>query len=53
MVRYEYVCPKCGEKFLSKVMKGAQCPACKVKGTRVFSIGMVQFKGKGFYATGG
>lgn len=53
MVRYEYACPKCGEKFMSELMKGAKCPTCKIKGTRVFSISMVQFKGKGFYATGG
>jgi putative FmdB family regulatory protein len=54
---YIYLCEKCEEqKEVVKSMSDpdpTSCPDCNQSITRVFNVGGVQFKGKGFYSTGG
>jgi putative FmdB family regulatory protein len=54
---YLYDCSKCGE--VKELVKGisdpdlTSCPDCGGNLKRVYSVGGIQFKGKGFYSTGG
>jgi putative FmdB family regulatory protein len=57
MPTYIYLCENCNDN--KEVVKGMndpdpkKCPDCGLSIKRVFSVGGVQFKGKGFYSTGG
>jgi putative FmdB family regulatory protein len=53
MGKYEFNCPKCNKRFIAEKPQKGVCPDCKVEGVRIYSVGLIQFKGKGFYATGG
>jgi putative FmdB family regulatory protein len=54
---YVYSCEKCEDT--KEILKGMNdsdpnnCPDCGGDIKRVFSVGGIQFKGKGFYSTGG
>jgi len=54
---YVYSCEKCEDnKELVKSMSDPDpetCPDCGSTIKRVFGVGGIQFKGKGFYSTGG
>ena len=54
---YVYSCEKCEDsKELVKGMNDPDpenCPDCGSAIKRVFGVGGIQFKGKGFYSTGG
>lgn len=54
---YVYSCEKCEEnKEIVKNMSDPDpesCPDCGGNIKRVFNVGGIQFKGKGFYSTGG
>ena len=54
---YLYACEKCEDnKELVKDMNDPDpknCPDCKSNIKRIFSVGGIAFKGKGFYSTGG
>lgn len=54
---YVYSCDKCEDnKELVKGMNDPdpkKCPDCNGEIKRVFGVGGIQFKGKGFYSTGG
>jgi putative FmdB family regulatory protein len=54
---YLYACEKCEDnKELVKGMNDPDpkdCPDCGSNIRRVFSVGGIAFKGKGFYSTGG
>jgi putative FmdB family regulatory protein len=54
---YVYACEKCEDsKELVKGMNDPDpetCPDCEGTIKRVFGVGGIQFKGKGFYSTGG
>jgi putative FmdB family regulatory protein len=54
---YLYACEKCKDnKELVKGMNDPDpdlCPDCGSNIKRVFSVGGIAFKGKGFYSTGG
>ena len=54
---YLYACEKCEDnKELVKSMNDPDpkdCPDCGSNIRRVFSVGGIAFKGKGFYSTGG
>ena len=54
---YVYSCEKCEDnKELVKGMNDPDpenCPDCGSNIKRVFSVGGIAFKGKGFYSTGG
>ena len=54
---YLYACEKCeNNKELVKGMNDPDpttCPDCGSNIKRVFGVGGIQFKGKGFYSTGG
>jgi putative FmdB family regulatory protein len=54
---YTYACEKCEDiKEISKGMSDSdpkECPDCGKTIKRVFNVGGIQFKGKGFYSTGG
>jgi len=54
---YVYSCEKCeDDKELVKGMSDPDpktCPDCGSNIKRVFGVGGIQFKGKGFYSTGG
>jgi putative FmdB family regulatory protein len=54
---YLYACEKCEDnKELVKAMNDPDpeyCPDCGNNIKRVFSVGGIAFKGKGFYSTGG
>ena len=54
---YVYSCEKCEDnKELVKGMSDPDpktCPDCGSNIKRVFGVGGIQFKGKGFYSTGG
>jgi putative FmdB family regulatory protein len=54
---YVYSCEKCEDN--KEIFKGMNesdpefCPDCGNSIKRVFAVGGIQFKGKGFYSTGG
>lgn len=54
---YLYACEKCEDnKELVKDMNDPDpknCPDCNGNIKRIFSVGGIAFKGKGFYSTGG
>jgi putative FmdB family regulatory protein len=54
---YLYACEKCKDnKELVKDMNDPDpenCPDCGSNIKRIFSVGGIAFKGKGFYSTGG
>jgi putative FmdB family regulatory protein len=54
---YLYACEKCEDnKELVKDMNDPDpknCPDCGSNIKRIFSVGGIAFKGKGFYSTGG
>jgi putative FmdB family regulatory protein len=54
---YIYSCDTCEEsKELVKGMSDPDpelCPDCGENIKRIFNVGGIQFKGKGFYSTGG
>jgi putative FmdB family regulatory protein len=54
---YTYSCEKCEDiKEIVKAMSDPdpdKCPDCGSDVKRVFSVGGIQFRGKGFYSTGG
>ena len=53
MVRYEYLCSVCGQRFEVKQHLGdpapATCPAGHPGVQRLFAPPMIVFKGSGFY----
>lgn len=58
MPTYEYKCNGCEHVF--EIMRSYRereteitCPKCTMNSTRVYSAPAVQFKGTGFYSTGG
>ena len=58
MPTYEYRCNGCEHLFettRSYREKETEviCPKCTMHSTRVYSVPAVQFKGSGFYSTGG
>jgi putative FmdB family regulatory protein len=52
---YEYVCDSCKYNFeIEQSMQDeilSECPKCKNKIRRVFSLSPIIFKGSGFYST--
>jgi putative FmdB family regulatory protein len=55
MPTYQYKCKKC--QNITNVVRGIndpeteqKCSTCKIKLTRVFSVGGVTFNGSGFYS---
>ena len=54
---YIYLCDKCEDnKEIARGMDDNDpqaCPDCGAPIKRVYSVGGIQFKGKGFYRTGG
>ena len=58
MPLYEYKCNGCNITFdvtrsYQERETAIECPACGLDSTRVYSVPGVQFKGTGFYSTGG
>ncbi len=52
---YQYICTECERKFELKQSFNdesiVECPKCKSKARRVFSVAPIIFKGSGFYCT--
>lgn len=56
MPTYEYECPGDGEAVELQLPIDHERPNCKVCGAplnRIYSAPVIQFKGDGFYSTGG
>jgi putative FmdB family regulatory protein len=58
MPTYEYQCNKCEVNFdtvrsYRERETEVTCPTCGLVSTRVYSTPSIQFKGTGFYSTGG
>ena len=58
MPTYEYRCNQCEHTFeITRSYKEEEsaitCPKCELNCTRVYSVPGVQFRGTGFYKTGG
>lgn len=55
---YEYRCNKCESsmtfsRHVDERDKPVVCPVCGLESTRVYNAPGIQFKGTGFYKTGG
>jgi len=55
---YDYNCLACDTTFeTTRSYKEREtevvCPTCNQASTRIYSVGGIQFKGSGFYKTGG
>jgi len=55
---YEYRCDECKSyiqvtRSYSESETDVICPKCDLKANRVYSVPGIQFKGTGFYKTGG
>jgi len=58
MPTYEYRCSQCNNTFetirsYAERESDVLCPKCGLKSGRVYSVPGIQFKGTGFYKTGG
>jgi len=58
MPTYEYRCNQCNHTFeisrsYQEIESKVHCPKCNLDTSRVYSVPAVQFKGTGFYSTGG